>query len=178
MRSARAQPLMNHLEIFTVLRHWRARRYVAAGFVGIIWLALSGIPTGLLDTPFYYRMTPVVWWDYPFWISGAVFVGFVAATYVGDTRPEDHSRSQGKTLTGALFSVFAIGCPICNALVVAVLGTGGALSYFAPVQPLLGLLSSGLLFYALQVRLRGERSCPVEFATTTKETGPNLKKEL
>lgn len=177
MKSARAQPLVNHLETFTVLGHWRARRYVAAGFAGIIWLALSGIPTGLLGTPFYYRMTPVVWWDYPFWIASAVLVGLIAATYVGNTRPEAHGRSEGKTLTGALFSVFAIGCPICNALVVAALGTGGALSYFAPVQPLLGLLSSGLLLYVLQVRLRGERSCPVTFTTTDRETGPSLKND-
>jgi len=58
-----------------------------------------------------------------------------------------------------VLSVFAIGCPVCNKLVVLALGTGGALTYFAPVQPVLGLLSVGLLFYVLYTRLSTERSC-------------------
>lgn len=35
------------------------------------------------------------------------------------------------------------------------------MSYFAPVQPVLGLLSTGLLLYALRVRMSGETSCSV-----------------
>jgi hypothetical protein len=49
-----------------------------------------------------------------------------------------------------LLSVLAIGCPVCNKLVVLALGVGGALTYFAPVQPILGFLSVGLLAYALR----------------------------
>lgn len=115
---------MRWMDTLWDIGRWERRRYLVAGVVGVLWLVLSGIPTGLLDMPYYYRMTPVVWWDYPFWFAGAVFVGLVAATYVGAGGTDNPDRSEGKTLTGALFSVFAIGCPICNALVVAVLGTG------------------------------------------------------
>jgi hypothetical protein len=50
--------------------------------------------------------------------------------------------------------LFAVGCPICNKLVVAVLGAGGALSYFGPAQPVLGAASIVLLGAALALRLR------------------------
>jgi hypothetical protein len=48
-----------------------------------------------------------------------------------------------------------VGCPVCNKLVVVLLGSSGALTYFAPVQPLLGLLAVTLSATALAVRLRG-----------------------
>jgi len=58
-------------------------------------------------------------------------------------------------------SGFAVGCPICNKLVVALIGVSGALNYWAPLQPLLGLLSVGVLLVGLVVRLRGEVACAV-----------------
>ena len=58
--------------------------------------------------------------------------------------------------------VFAVGCPVCNKLVALALGAGGALTYFGPTQPVLGLLSVGLLLYALRERLAREESCPVD----------------
>ncbi len=36
-------------------------------------------------------------------------------------------------------AVFAIGCPVCNKLVVLALGFSGALAYFEPIQPALAL---------------------------------------
>lgn len=36
------------------------------------------------------------------------------------------------------------------------------MTYFAPIQPLLGFLSLGLLLYALRLRLESERSCPAD----------------
>ena len=135
-----------------------------AAVAGLGWLFLSGLPTEMFDTPLFVRMTPVRWWDYPFWVAGAVLVGLLAATYVAAPDGEDARASLGgaqgsKFFGGGLLSVFAIGCPVCNKLVVLALGAGGALSYFAPVQPILGLLSVGLLGYALRARLAAERSC-------------------
>lgn len=57
--------------------------------------------------------------------------------------------------------MFAVGCPVCNKLVVLALGLGGAMTYFAPVQPFLGLISTGLLLYGLRLRLSVMRSCPI-----------------
>ncbi|WP_407698922.1 hypothetical protein [Streptomyces katsurahamanus] len=61
---------------------------------------------------------------------------------------------------GAL-SVFAVGCPVCNKLVVLALGMSGAMSYWAPAQPVLALLSLGLLAHSLVRRLRTAAACPV-----------------
>lgn len=125
-------------------------------------MVVSGVPTDIVDTSLFTRMTPVVWWNYPFWVAGAVLVGLLAATYVAEPSG-GRAQSQEKNVAGGgLLSVFAIGCPVCNKLVVLALGYGGAMTYFAPIQPLLGFLSVGLLLYALRLRLRGERACPAE----------------
>lgn len=142
------------------IRQWTPQRYLVVAVAGLAWLVLSGVPTGIIETPFYVRMTPVEWWNYPFWVVNAVLAGLLAATYVSIVG--NAAGAQGKALGGGLLSVFAIGCPVCNKLVVAAIGTGGAFTYFAPIQPALGFLSVGLLFYALRVRLAGEHGCPVE----------------
>ena len=143
------------------VRGWGPRRYLVAVLSGGGWFVVSGVPTGIIDTPFYARMTPVEWWNYPFWLASAVLVGLLAATYASGPEAGRTTGVGGKTLGGSLFSVFAIGCPVCNKLVVLALGTGGAMTYFAPIQPALGFLSVGLLLYALRVRRAGERSCAI-----------------
>jgi hypothetical protein len=147
------------VEALADIRGWGVRRYLAAVAAGIGWLLLSAVPTDIVDTPLFVRMTPVEWWNYPFWVAGAVLVGLLAATYVADAGSERSDEAQTKkALGGGLLSVFAIGCPVCNKLVVLAIGASGALTYFAPIQPLLGFLSVGLLLYALRARLASERS--------------------
>lgn len=141
-----------------VFRGRGAWPYLVAVLAGVAWLFASGIPTGIIETPFYVRMTPVEWWNYPFWISNSLLVGLLAATYVSGLREKG---GFGGGMGGGLLMVFAIGCPVCNKLVVLALGFGGAMTYFAPVQPFLGFVSTGLLVYAVRVRLAGEVSCPV-----------------
>ena len=122
-----------------------------------------GVPTGIIATSFYTRMTAVTWWDYPVWAVSALLVGLTAATYVrgadrdGANVPDRSRRTIGATL----LSTFAIGCPICNKLVVALIGVSGALTYWAPLQPVLGVLSVALLGMGLLVRLRGSVACPL-----------------
>lgn len=142
---------------------WPPRRWLAAALATIVAAAAMGVPTGVIRTSFYTRMTAVTWWDYPVWAISALTIGLLAATYVTVGR-RDPGGSQ-RLLGGGLLSTFAIGCPICNKIVVALIGVSGALNYWAPLQPLLGLVSVGLLLTTLAVRLRGERSCPITRAT-------------
>lgn len=56
---------------------------------------------------------------------------------------------------------FAVGCPICTKLVAALVGSGGTLRYWAPLQPVRGVLSIALPTTGLGVRLRGAAAWPV-----------------
>ncbi len=141
------------------VRLWPRRRWLVALAATTATASALGIPTDVVPTSLYTRMTPVVWWDYPIWAATALLLGLVAATYVR-VGPAGQPRGQaGRAFGGGVVSLFAVGCPICNKLVVAVLGVSGALSYFGPVQPFLGVASLALLALALAVRLRGELAC-------------------
>ena len=137
---------------------WETRRWMVALGVGTVAAIAVGVPTGIVETSFYTRMTPVTWWDYPVWAVSALLLGLTAATYVRSSRGAAPPAA-GRTLGGGVLTAFAVGCPICNKLVVALLGVGGALDYWAPLQPLLGMTSIVILALALRVRLRGERQC-------------------
>ena len=115
-------------------------------------------------------MTPVTWWDYPIWATSALLIGLTAATYVavGDVAASGPDRTRSSSvassvasLVASLLATFAIGCPICDKLVVAAIGVSGALSYWAPLQPLLGALGIMVLLTGLTVRLRHQACCPV-----------------
>lgn len=141
------------------LKVWPPRRWLAAVAGAVLTALLIGVPTAVVSTPFFTRMTSVTWWNWPVWIATAVLGGLVLATYV---RTADHvSHPTGRLASGGLLSALAVGCPICNKLVVALVGISGALQWWAPLQPLLGVASIVLLGYALHSRLRGERACRV-----------------
>ena len=112
------------------------------------------IPTAIIANPMFRRMTPPTIWSWVFWIVPAVFFGPLVASYVVKGPWRRCSLLEGKTLAGGFLSVLAVGCPICNKVVVALLGISGALSYFAPIQPVLGTMSVALLAYGVRLRFR------------------------
>jgi hypothetical protein len=140
---------------------WPARRIAAAVCAGAIFALAVGVPTGVIPTPLYTRMTPVLWWNYPVWAATAVLGGLVVATYI--RRPGDTTARSGlgSASGGGLLAAFAVGCPICNKLVVATLGVSGALTIWAPLQPALGALSVLGLAWALRRRLANPYACRV-----------------
>jgi hypothetical protein len=60
---------------------------------------------------------------------------------------------------GGFAAFLAIGCPVCNKIILVALGTTGALTIWAPLQPLIGaaslVLLAGTLAWRLRVRARG-----------------------
>lgn len=120
-----------------------------------------GVPTGIIATPFYHRMTPVQWWNYPVWAVTVLLSGLILATYIR-TAATPGRRQQATSVGGGMLSLFAVGCPVCNKIVVALVGVSGALNLWAPIQPLLGIVSLALLGWALRKRLAGERACPLQ----------------
>ncbi|MFZ3495853.1 hypothetical protein ACODT5_21975 [Streptomyces sp. 5.8] len=149
------------------MRSRSAERWAVAAAVTVLAALVIGVPTGVIPSPFYTRMTPVLWWNYPVWLVSSILEGLLVATYV---RVGEGSTTQARTreraataraLGAGLLSAFAVGCPICNKLVVLAIGVSGALSFWAPLQPVLALASVGLLLLALVRRRRTAGSCPV-----------------
>jgi hypothetical protein len=60
-------------------------------------------------------------------------------------------------LGSGIVAWFAVGCPVCNKIVVSLLGASGATSIFAPVQPALGAAAVVLAAGALAARIRAIR---------------------
>ena len=69
----------------------------------------------------------------------------------------------GRSLAGGFGTFLAVGCPVCNKLVVMLLGVGGAMTWFAPLQPVIAVLALIILFGALRAGVRSltAASCPV-----------------
>ena len=116
----------------------------------------TGIPTDLIDTPAFARDIPPTWWSYPVWIATSILSGVLIASYTLD-RPTRRAGQMGGI--GGLVGFLAIGCPVCNKLVLLAVGTSGALTWFEPIQPLLAVAALALLVVALRLRTRA--TCPL-----------------
>lgn len=136
-------------------------RFMITAIAAIILVALAlGIPTDIVPNPWFVRMTPAETGNYVFWVGSSLMTGVLVATYVlpRETRDRIAAASAGSSLLGLL----AVGCPVCNKLVVALLGVSGAFNYFAPMQPFLGAVGLLMAGAALFVRLRGaRRACAI-----------------
>ena len=56
--------------------------------------------------------------------------------------------------TGGVFGFLTFGCSICNKILIFFLGVAGVLTYFEPIRPMLGILSIGLLGFAVLTKAR------------------------
>ena len=140
---------------------WPPRRVTVAALATAIYGLAIGIPTGVVPSPLYTRMTSVLWWNIPIWATSAVLAGLLTATYI--RRPADDSPRSGTAAAsgGGLLAALSVGCPVCNKLVVALLGASGAMSIWALAQPVLGLLSVLGLAWVLRKRLTSEYACSI-----------------
>lgn len=136
------------------LRLMGRRFWVHAAGASALTAFLIGLPTDVLPNPWFTRMTPVGPVDYVFWPLISLLTGALLATYVLPAGVIDVGGRRAGVGSGVL-GWLAVGCPVCNKLVVLLLGSSGALNYFAPVQPVLGALAVGMAAAALAVRLRG-----------------------
>lgn len=129
----------------------RGRPWVRALLVASVIAVGVGVPTDVIDTPWFTRMTPVRGWEYPLLVATVLLAGFWAWL------PGRPGRLGGLSGSG-LLTALAIGCPVCNKLIVALLGVSGALGVWAPIQPLLGIASVLSLAVAVVLRWRVGRS--------------------
>lgn len=152
-------------DVLQHLRTWSARRWLIAGAASVVVALLVGLPTDVIPNPVFGRPVPVTWWSYPVLVITALLGGLLAATYVREPGASvdavDDERPARRGGIAGLLSFFAVGCPVCNKLVVIALGTVGARQWFEPVQPLLAAVSIVLMAIALRTRLRYADACPI-----------------
>ncbi|MEQ1699128.1 MAG: hypothetical protein ABMA25_03415 [Ilumatobacteraceae bacterium] len=156
--------------MFAELQGWSSRRWGIAAVAAVAVALLVGLPTDVIPNPVFGRPVAVTWWSYPVLAVTAVLGGLLAATYIRDRATDDvpgldDERPARTGGFGGLLSFFAVGCPVCNKLVIIALGTVGARRWFEPIQPLLAVLSIGLMVVALRARLRNATSCPIPART-------------
>lgn len=140
---------------------WQPRRWWFAAATTAVTIIAVAIPTVLIPNPWFVREMPVASWAWPVLVVTSVLAGLVAATYVARKDLTGNSRGGAIGTTGAIVGFFAVGCAVCNKLVLIALGYAGALQFFEPVQPYLAGGSIVLLGVALVTRIRRERSCPL-----------------
>jgi hypothetical protein len=168
---------MTSVPAVDAVRAWTMRQWLGAAVGAVIVALLVGLPTDVIPNPVFGRPISVTWWSYPVLAVTALLGGLLIGTYVQAHQPEAGSvdqpldtgaERQAKTGGAAgLLSFFAVGCPVCNKIILLAVGTTGAQQWFEPLQPVLAVLSIGLLAYALWSRLSSVESCPVAVQSST-----------
>jgi len=142
----------------------------------MLWAATAllvfGLVAAIIPNPMFGRQVPPEPFAVVVWLVSAPLMGLLGATYSAATPsglaaepvPLAVSRVAGRDGTGlgtvASFGAFlAIGCPVCNKVALVLLGASGAMTIFAPLQPVIGAASlallAGTLSWRFRLRMRG-----------------------
>ncbi len=152
---------------------WPLRRWLVAVGSAVLYALFIAVPTDLIDTPLFSRQIPPTWWAWPALAVSSALAGLLTATYVAAPPAPEEDKNPGRGgYLGGLLTFFAVGCPVCNKLVLLALGTSGAITWFEPLQPLLQVVAVVVLAWALRARLQGERSCAVRRSSGTVDQVP------
>ncbi len=144
----------------------------------VLWTAASvvafGVVAAIIPNPVFGRQVPVEPFAIAIWLMSAPLMGLLGATYTapGPIVPAEPDAfllaastaaggGDGTTLgaVASLGAFLAIGCPVCNKIALVLLGTSGAMTVFAPLQPVIGAVSlillAGTLAWRFRMRARG-----------------------
>jgi hypothetical protein len=151
---------------------FNSRQWTAVVFGAVVTFLVLGLPTDIVPNPVFGRAIEPTWWSLPVLIATSVLSGLLLATYVNTSAFDRSARVGG---VGGLMAYLAIGCPVCNKVVLVALGTTGAMNWFAPVQPYLGIAALGVIAYALRKRLITMNNCALP--SSANEVGDDEAKE-
>lgn len=130
--------------------------------VGTAWAAgfllFVGLVADLIPNPVFLRMVPAYPWDYAFLLASSALVG----VFMGLRRHYLNTDTGCGTAagTGGAFGFLGVGCPICNKVVVALLGVSGALNIVEPLRPLLSAVGVLVLAASIGWLVRNHRDSP------------------
>ena len=124
-------------------------------FAIAVWLASAPL-MGVLGATYSAPASPAVATHSAPASPAAATPGTAALPITFVLEPARATPREGTVLGTAagIGAFFAIGCPVCNKVALVLLGTSGAMSVFAPLQPVIGAVSLTLLAGALGWRLR------------------------
>jgi hypothetical protein len=145
----------------------------------LVSLVAFGLIAAILPNPVFGRQIPPEPFAIAIWLVSAPLMGLLGATYMARAVPAratpgavalvpagDLSERRGTTIgtVASLGAFLAIGCPVCNKIALVLLGTSGAMTLFAPIQPIIGaaslMLLAGTLAWRFRLRVRGG-ACPI-----------------
>lgn len=170
------------------LKSWQARQVIAGVIAALLVALVTGFATVLIPNDLFTRDIPPTWWDHPVWITTSILSGVLIATYVrpdNSATPKETStaananaqhestrqeRSGKIGMLGGFLAWFAVGCPVCNKIALLVLGYSGALTWFAPFQPVLAVSAMLLTGVAVIWRLKGQVACTMPKQPHTRRT--------
>ena len=141
------------------LKSWNYKRWIRATISTVATFLFIAYSTALIPNPIFGRSIAPTSWAMTIAVISSILSGLLLATYVRSDSPLNEERSLRFGTIGGFATFFAVGCPVCNKIVLLALGASGAVQWFAPVQPYLAALGIGLLGYALVQRLSKEFSC-------------------
>jgi hypothetical protein len=149
-------------------------RYLAwSAAAAALGLVAFGLVSAIIPNPVFGRQIAPEPFAIVVWLVSSLLMGLLAGTYLappsaaraafampaGTVAPDagpgaEARRTSALGYAGGFAAFLAIGCPVCNKAALVLLGTSGALSIWAPLQPLVGLASVALLAASLAWRLR------------------------
>ncbi len=114
-----------------------------------------GSVSALWDNPLFVRMTPAGDLE----IALLLILSLLLGLYVGIKRPRCSVRTAG---AGTVLGFLGVACPVCNKLLLLLLGADVLLTYFEPVRIYVALFGVLLTGFAVirEWRLRGESCGP------------------
>jgi len=112
-----------------------AAMFVALGTVAALW-----------TNPWFMRMTPTGGFE----IALLLLQSVLAGVYVGLPRSPCGKRTAG---AGAIIGFLGIACPVCNKVLVLLIGSTLLLEYFEPARLYVALAGAVLLAAAVWLKL-------------------------
>lgn len=112
-----------------------AAMFVALGTVAALW-----------QNPFFMRMTPAGGFE----IALLLLQSVLAGVYVGLPQSRCGRKSAG---AGAIIGFLGIACPVCNKVLVLLIGSALLLEYFEPLRLYVALGGAALLALAVWLKL-------------------------
>lgn len=127
--------------------------------VAAAMFVLLGTVAALWSNPFFTRMTPAGGLE----IAMLFLQSVLAGVYVALPKSPCGRRTAG---AGAIIGFLGIACPVCNKLLVFLIGSALLLEYFEPVRLYVALGGALLLALAVWLKLARPECLKAEAQTT------------